>query len=862
MKKNLVKIAAIVVALMIPTTFNNVSAETKAPASDKNNKPSLVHQGSAPTFSNASVHDPSVIQANDGTYYVYGSHITAAKSNDLMNWTQFDNGYTTPDNKIFGDLAKNLSGSFAWAGNHDGDNPTGYSVWALDPVWDKDYVNKDGSKGAYLMYYCTSSTYKRSAIGFAVAQNIEGPYTYVDTILYSGFTKMSNYDNGADGLSTKPTSYSKINTQYTNTNVQQLIENGKLSGPSDYWFNSNGSFNTSNVPNAIDPTVFPDKDGKLWMVYGSWSGGLYILPIDKSTGEAIYPGKDGATAAGNHIDRYFGTKISGGYFESGEGPFIIYDKDTDYYYLYESLGGLASTGGYNMRVYRSKNPTGPYVDPAGKNAVLPSSSANNADYGEKLMGNFLFDRKPGDPGTGIGEGYVSPGGNSVLYDKTTGKKFVVMHSRFPGRGEDHEVRVQQIFMNKAGWPVISPYRYAGETIKKVNREDIVGDYKFINHGKATTADIVKPVNISLNKDNTITGAVKGTWKKTSHYQAELEIGGHTYEGVFVRDWDPVSQAYVMTFTAVSKEGVTIWGSQYTDMPDTQVVDAVFNDLSLTNADQVTSNLTLPTEGTHESAITWKSSDPSVVSNTGVVNRPEGTNSVSATLTAMITKGDVTKTKSFIITVLPSIPAKLIAHYALDGNLTDSTKAFADGSVTGDKLSNPTGGSITYDLGIDGQAAVFNGASGIQLPNDLIKSNSYSISLWVKPSQLTTYTTTFFGAVDLNHWVSLVPQGPLNGSAELWSGSETWYDAASGVNLPLNQWTNLIFTVDKGAVNIYVNGEKKFTGTNFPDIFSNNHASFGLGVNYWDPAFKGELDDLQIYSGALTSTQLADLVNNK
>ena len=37
------------------------------------------------------------------------------------------------------------------------------------------------------MYFCTSSTYKRSVIAFAAAKKIEGPYTFVDTLIYSGF---------------------------------------------------------------------------------------------------------------------------------------------------------------------------------------------------------------------------------------------------------------------------------------------------------------------------------------------------------------------------------------------------------------------------------------------------------------------------------------------------------------------------------------------------------------------------------------------------------------------------------------------------------------------------------------------------
>ena len=165
-----------------------------------------------------SVHDPSIVKDGD-TYYVFGSHIEAAKSTDLQNWTKFTNNYTTPNNVLFGDLSKNLAGSFAWAGENDSDSKGGFSLWAPNVFWNADYVNDNGTKGAYMIYYCTSSTYKRSAIGYAVSQNIEGPYTYVDTIMYSGFTTGDSYDTG-----------SKINTNYLNTNIKELIDNGTLTG--------------------------------------------------------------------------------------------------------------------------------------------------------------------------------------------------------------------------------------------------------------------------------------------------------------------------------------------------------------------------------------------------------------------------------------------------------------------------------------------------------------------------------------------------------------------------------------------------------------------------------------------------------
>ena len=45
-----------------------------------------------------------------------------------------------------------------------------------------------------MLYYSASSTWRRSAIGLAVAKTIEGPYSYVDTVIYSGFTEKDSTD--------------------------------------------------------------------------------------------------------------------------------------------------------------------------------------------------------------------------------------------------------------------------------------------------------------------------------------------------------------------------------------------------------------------------------------------------------------------------------------------------------------------------------------------------------------------------------------------------------------------------------------------------------------------------------------------
>ena len=206
--------------------------------------------------SRVSVHDPSIV-LDKGTYYVFGSHIATAKSQDLINWRQVSRDYENPGgNVIYGNLQKNLGKSFKWAGYNDGDFTGGkYGIWGPDVIYNADYVWSDGSRGAYMLYYSTSSTWRRSCIGYMVSKRIDGGYSYVDTIIYSGFTNTGkvNYDGN-----------SRIDTTYSNSylNIKTLMSKGKIDSNVKTWkcFNSNGSWNERYAPNAIDPTLFYNAD--------------------------------------------------------------------------------------------------------------------------------------------------------------------------------------------------------------------------------------------------------------------------------------------------------------------------------------------------------------------------------------------------------------------------------------------------------------------------------------------------------------------------------------------------------------------------------------------------------------------------
>jgi len=745
------------------------------------------------TFQNASVHDPSVIRTG-GAFYVFGSHLASAKSTDLMNWTQITSSVSAT-NKLFLNGSSNvfteLAETFSWAQTN--------TLWAPDVIRLAD--------GRYYMYYnaCKGDS-PRSALGVAVADKIEGPYVNKGIILKSGMWGQASYDG----------------------TIYDALKH----------------------PNTVDPNVFFDNGGRLWMVYGSYSGGIFIMQMNPATGMPL-PGQG------------YGKRLMGGNHSRIEGAYVMYSPATQYYYLFTSFGGLDAAGGYNMRVARSTSPDGPYVDAQGVNMANvkadPSKplfdDASIAPYGVKIMGNFLFERKIGEAGMGIGTGYVSAGHNSAYYDPATRKHFLIFHSRFPERGEQHEVRVHQMFMNADGWPVVAPYGNTNETLAMVPRGFVHGDYMFVNHGKDISATIKKSRLVTLRPDGTLGGAASGTWALVGSNQAEINLAGSpTFKGVFLNQWDETSKSYVMTFTATSRDGVSIMGSRLPQRSDMQVVQAVYSELSLGNTNAVTGDIVLPTSAARDSVISWASSNPSVLSNTGQVTSPA--NDVTVTLTATISKGPVKAVKTFVVTVRKL--GSMLAHYAFDGNLGDSTGAFGAGAVVGSRI-DLAGGSMAYEAGMKGSAAVFNGASGVRLPDGLISSNTYTVAMWLKPAQLTAFSTTFFGARNGDSWISFLPKGHdfVGGASMLWSGT-AWYDAGLGMNIPAGQWSHVAFTVKNGAVNVYVNGAKRFSGVNFPNVFTTNNGVFALGVNWWDAPYKGSMDDLRIYGSALSDGEVASI----
>ena len=444
------------------------------------------------SFKEVSVHDPSIVR-DQQTYYIFGSHLAGAKSEDLMNWRMIGNG-VKKGNPIIDDPLNEMKEAFNWA-------KTG-TFWAPDVIQLED--------GRYHMYYCNcEGSSPLSALGIAVADQIEGPYKDEGIILKSGMT-------------------------------DTVSENGDF-------------YDATVYPNVVDPCVFYDAQGKLWMMYGSYSGGIYILELDTKTGRPLESGYGKRLLGGNHL------RI--------EGAYVLYHAQTQYYYMFLSFGGLDADGGYNIRVCRSKNPDGPYYDSMG-NEMIDCAGADGSffddraaeKYGTKLMGNYKWTWKEGEDGERR-NGLLSPGHNSVIYEEESGKYYIIFHTRFEGKGDAHQVRVHQMFFNADGWPVLAPYRYTQESIGSYQKSDVAGIYKYINHGHEISEAINESTEITLYSNGKIEGAVSGKWKLIGDHDVELTINKKTYRGVFAEEYDEFGEKYVMTFTALSTEtGQSIWGS--------------------------------------------------------------------------------------------------------------------------------------------------------------------------------------------------------------------------------------------------------------------------------------------------------------
>lgn len=308
-----------------------------------------------------------------------------------------------------------------------------------------------------------------------------------------------------------------------------------------------------NTPmNAIDPCIIEDADnGRLWMHYGSYFGGLYCVELDPVTG--LTKEKDDL---GHLIARRANYRK-----DNLEAPEIIYHPERKQYYLFVSYDPLMTT--YNVRVGRSNKPEGPFYDYFGKNM---SDTTNNYPI---ILAPYMFNNHPGWAGTG----------HCGVLAGDDGKFFMVHQGRLSPGNHLMVLHVRELFFTPDGWPVVSPQRFAGEENQPISREMMVGNWELIQITESNFERQLEAGQIlwgegglhhdewnhsfllTLNSDGATSD--KGFWYFNEPDQSiALSIGDETIEDIAVfvgHDWE--NQVRTILFTGMDKKGQSVWGKR-------------------------------------------------------------------------------------------------------------------------------------------------------------------------------------------------------------------------------------------------------------------------------------------------------------
>ena len=228
------------------------------------------------TKKRVSVHDPSVVyDPNSGRYYIFGSHRACAWTSDMQNWTHFSSPWKVGSNNnasndqafVTPAVTKVPKGgemvdfprfnAMEWAARTDASYNVNGNMWAPDVLWNP-------TMQKWCQYLSVNGDRWHSSIILLTSNNVEGPYLYQGPVVISGF-----YDS-----------------QHTWKDTDlELVIGAQNTLPSRY---NTGNGWGNRYPNNIDPCVFFDEDGLLWMAYGSWSGGIWMLRLNAENGLRDY----------------------------------------------------------------------------------------------------------------------------------------------------------------------------------------------------------------------------------------------------------------------------------------------------------------------------------------------------------------------------------------------------------------------------------------------------------------------------------------------------------------------------------------------------------------------------------------------
>lgn len=499
----------------------------------------------------ANVHDPTVFKAEDGYYYMYqtdasygnahtqaGGHFMARRSADLVNWT------------ILGPAMK-------------GDAP----------AWVKDSCNAVRTRMGLPLLGSTEQNQPAFGYWAPVARKIkDGLYRLYYCIILDNYIKTGNITTGNDfdgswserayiGMmeTSDPASNVWVDKGYVICSSSDKIKGGYARSSTNDW---NGYFKW----NAIDPSLEITPEGEHWLIYGSWHSGLCAIQLDPETGKLPqWPGEPWTIGAGTstRYGKRVATRLSGSRWQGSEGPEVIYNPETGYYYLFMAYDELSVA--YNTRVARSKKIDGPYVGMDGVNI-----STNGGDCYPVVTHPYKFN--PANASQSV-SGWVGFAHCCVFQDGK-GNWFYSSQARLPENYNNNPYsnaimlgHVRSIRWTENGWPVVMPERYAATPQPSILAEELVGTWENIDlsysYGKQKTS-----TTLQLNADGTLSGTYTGTWEYNPDGQT-LKFNCRTgHSGVLNLciqrevDWEASPRKVTIVYGGYSANGrKTVWGKK-------------------------------------------------------------------------------------------------------------------------------------------------------------------------------------------------------------------------------------------------------------------------------------------------------------
>lgn len=463
----------------------------------------------------ANVHDPSVEKCGE-YYYMYQTdasygnatdghgHFFYRRSKDLVNWEFMGSAMTTAP---------------AWV-KDSLNNKRARMVPALPPIENPNYgfwapcIRKVGN--IYRMYYC-----------IVVDNPIIGS-TFDNTWGERAFIGLAETDDLASNTWTD----------------KGMVVCSEPDGLKPYSFTGTRNWEDAYFKfNAIDPSFISTPEGEQYLIYGSWHSGIAALKLNPATGK---PDKlETLSDYGTRI----ATRNATSRWQASEGPEIIYNPDTQYYYLFMAYDGLDVP--YNTRVARSKNITGPYLGINGANVT------NGADCWPMLTHPYAFNGHTGWVGISHCAVFQNPDTKQWYYSSQAR-----LPKDVPGIAVSNAImmgHVRAIKWTEDGWPVVDPERYGGVPETTISEASFIGTWEQITMNYQY-AVIQKSVTIYLTADKKVSGGITGTWSYDSTSKT-LTVNGNKCKVSDAWDWESATRKVTITYSGLTPAGLPVWGKK-------------------------------------------------------------------------------------------------------------------------------------------------------------------------------------------------------------------------------------------------------------------------------------------------------------